>query len=590
MVGRLRTHDGRAVGALVIGLLLLTALSWLRWGVPSFDTGLDLTVADRIARQDAVPYRDARYFYGPAGLYALALAFKVLGSSLAVAFAFGYAVTVAVISSFYVLCRQWLAPLGAALTTGLLLSIAFSGTFFDYVLPHTNAGVVGCLFLILQVLALARGRELWGGLAAGILLLTRVEFAAFAAVVVAGYALGHLRESGLRRALRAAVVAGLPALVVAAVVYAPLVWAAGLDRVLFENLVPVDFARFGGGKLQSGWAPFTLDSFVATAARGLLVGLPVAGLVAALSRRRAGRGPAAVLPLLLALGVIVAGGALWHFSGVFAHARAQVTDEAGNLLIAMSWLPVPALAALAWAAPRARRNGSAPGIGWPADLALLAGAAAAGLRGYNEFTPDSYAPYWAALPVLVAGIALDRVGRRWPAGRPVALAALLGATLALSLHAYVGLMRDDVARVDTPRGQYRWYGDGGRALEQTTRYAASRLSGTEPMLVFPDDPGIYFLTGHPSALYESTFLPGTLDTAQDERKAIRRLNRRTPKVVVIGAQEMQNFGFPVFGKDYNRLLGAWVRRHYRPTRRFGDVSRPTRDNLPARAFTVLEPR
>ena len=590
MLARLRTDDARAVGLLALALALLTAISWRRWGVPSFDVGLDLTVADQIANDGVVPYDDVRYFYGPAGIYSLALAFKLFGTSLTVAFAVGYVQTLAILGSFYVLARSWLAPVGACLATGLLMAIAFSGTFFDYVLPHTGAGTLGCLFLILQVLAITRGREVLAGGAAGLLMLTRVEFMAFAVVVAAGAVLGHLRESGPRRAARSAVAMAVPALVISLAVYIPLAAAAGLDRMVFENLVPVDFARFAGSNLQSGWAPFTPSSFVATAARGALVGALAWGLIASVVGVREGRGARALWPLAAALGGLALAAAAWKVLGIFPSAREDVTDEVKRFLIASSWLPIPAIGVLGWAAVRAWRDKPAPGIGWPADLALLAGGAAAGLRGYNEFTSDSYAPYWAALPVLVAVIVAERIGVRWPKGRVAARAVPAVAAAALVLHAYVGLYRDDTTRVNTPRGTYMWYPDGGPAVERTTRYIDDRLEGREPIVVLPDDPGIHFLSGHPSALYESTFLPGTLDTEADERDAIEVLERRRPRLVVVGAQRMENYGFPEIGVDYNRLLFDYVRREYRPRERFGDVSDPTSDNEPARAFTIWERR
>jgi len=578
------------LGALVVLLAGLTAISWRRWGLPFFDAGLDLTVADRIASGGALPYDDMRYFYGPAGLYSLAAAFKLFGASLTVAFAFGYAQTIAILAAFYALARVWLAPLAAGVASALLMSIAFSGTFFDFVLPHTNAGTFGCLFLILQVLAVTRRRWVLAGCFAGILCLTRVEFVLFAAAVAGGAALGLLRESGARPALRALLAMALPATLIPVAVYAPLAAEAGLHRLMFENLVPIDFARFGGAELQRGWAPFDVSSLVATAARAALVGGLAAGFIASVVRLRAGRGLSSAWPLAAALGGLALMAAAWRISGIFPGARADVADEAKRLLLAMSWLPLPAVGALGWALWRAKRGDAHSGAGWPADLALLAGAGAAGLRAYNEFTPDSYAPYWAALPALVAVIVAERVGVRWPSARMAALAVPAVAAAAMALHAYVGLYSDDVATVDTPRGTFKWYPDGGPAVERTTRYIAAELEEGRPILVFPADPGIHFLSGHPSALYESTFPPGTLDTVEDEREAVRALRRRPAALVVVAAQRTDNYGFAEAGVDYHRVLFDYLRANYRRAVEFGEVDEPERDSRPGRAFTIYRPR
>ena len=54
------------------------------------------------------PYSDIRYFYGPAGLYALGGAFAVFGASFTTAFAFGLLQAAAIIAAFYALARQLL--------------------------------------------------------------------------------------------------------------------------------------------------------------------------------------------------------------------------------------------------------------------------------------------------------------------------------------------------------------------------------------------------------------------------------------------------------------------------------------------------
>ena len=83
-----RPGDRLVLAVLAALFVLIAALTWRKWGVPEIDAGAELTTADRVAR-GAVAYQDIRYFYGPLGLYSLALAFKVFGASFTTAFAFG---------------------------------------------------------------------------------------------------------------------------------------------------------------------------------------------------------------------------------------------------------------------------------------------------------------------------------------------------------------------------------------------------------------------------------------------------------------------------------------------------------------------
>ena len=115
-----------------------------------------------------LPYEDGRYFYGPLGVYTLTGAFKLFGTSLTTAYALGLTVTLAIGVSFYALARQLLRPLAAGLATAVLVAIGFSGTQFNFVLPHTNSATFGLLLLLLELLALARGRPLLAGIAIGL--------------------------------------------------------------------------------------------------------------------------------------------------------------------------------------------------------------------------------------------------------------------------------------------------------------------------------------------------------------------------------------------------------------------------------------
>mgnify|MGYP003701321127 CR=1 FL=1 len=70
---RLAPGDRTIVGILVLLFVAIAALTWRKWGMPEGDAGAELTTADLI-RHGAVVYQDVRYFYGPLGVYLLALA------------------------------------------------------------------------------------------------------------------------------------------------------------------------------------------------------------------------------------------------------------------------------------------------------------------------------------------------------------------------------------------------------------------------------------------------------------------------------------------------------------------------------------
>ena len=93
----------------------------------------------------------------------LAGAFAVFGTSFTTAFAFGLAQAAAILGAFYALSRRLLSVVPPFLATAIVAAIGFSGTAFNFVLPHTNSATFGILFLLLTLLALSRERLLLAG-------------------------------------------------------------------------------------------------------------------------------------------------------------------------------------------------------------------------------------------------------------------------------------------------------------------------------------------------------------------------------------------------------------------------------------------
>src|SRR6186997_711999 len=591
---RLERADVLALAGLAVGFLLLLLLTWKKWGNPALDAGAELTTAERVA-DGAVPYSDVRYFYGPLGLYGLAGSFQLFGASLTTAFGFGIALSAAIVASFYALGRQWLRPTAAAVCAATTMAIGFSGTAFNFVLPHSNSATVGLLCLILALLALCRQRPWLAGVAIGAAELTRPEFFAAAAAAALVWLLAGLTQRPRRAVLLDALRIGLPAVAIPLVVLGAFAAAVGADRLLWENLWPVDFIRVAGFRSQEDWAPLTLASGASTLGRLVVYSGLLAALVAAVLiwRRRSGseRLWAAVPPLLLLLGLALIDAALRGL-GLFEGAREAVEGEATNLTLGMTWLPALALvAALVTAVAAWRREPPPLGRSWPDDAALVAVALLLGLRAYDAFNGEaSYAPYYAAPLVLLAGILHQRIGNRWPQARGAATAALAVAAAGLALYPLAGLYSDHNTEVRTARGSFVANDASAPALQRTLDLIEARTDPGEPIFALPSDGGIYFMADRPPATYEVMFLPGLIDSPADERRTIARLEREKVDLTVLSARDFSAFGFRSFGSDYDPLLGKWIQTAWRPIARFGDVAHPVAGSYPSAAFTIYERR
>jgi hypothetical protein len=582
--------DARAIGGLTIVFALLAALSWRAWGVPTVDAGHELNVASSLA-SGAQPYGDIRYFYGPAGLYALGGAFAAFGTSFTTAFAFGLLQAAAILAAFYALARRLLPAPPSFIATAVVAAIGFSGTAFNFVLPHTNSGTFGLLFLLLMLLALSRERLVLAGLAAGAVGLTRPEFAAVAALAGAAYLIGVARQHGVRPALRALLPLALPALVLAGGVLALLAGEVGASRLFTENLWPVDFLRIAGFDSQSSWAPLDFESLVATVARatiycGLLAAV-IAAAVLASRRRSAAARLRALWPIPLAIAALLFLDLAWRAIGVYPDSRSAVQHEATHLLIGMSWLPALGFAACAVLAVRFLRGGS-PLISrsWGFDLALVVAAAALGARAYDAFTAEgSYAPYYAPPLVLLLAVLHDRLGKRYPQARTASWAALAAVAIGLAAYAQAALYRDSSALVSTARGSFVTTPASAPALQGTVDFVDGHTSPGESVLALPADSGLSFLTDRPAALYDAMFLPGLLDSRADEVAAIARLEAEGTRYAIVDKRRFDGYRYERFGIEYNRLLAAWIHRNGPPVATFGDGHTVGGTN-PATSFSI----
>ncbi len=589
--------DRPVVAALALCFAALTALTWRKWGVPEIDAGAELSTADLI-KHGAVLYQDVRYYYGPLGLYSLALSFKLFGTSFTTAFAFGLAQAAAILAVFYVLARQWLAPLSAGLASAVLLAIGFSGTAFNFVLPHTNSGTIGLLCLLAMLLALARERLVPAGVAAGLVCLTRPEFAAVAAGALVAFAVARWRFEGRAAALSAAWRIALPALAIPAVVYGWFAMRVGLHDLIAENLWPTKFVQVGA-KTEQSWMPFTAASIVALAARAAIYLGLLGALVATVEMGRRRRGASRVLacwPLLAAFAVIGLVDVALRAGGLAPGTREAIEQEARHLMLGMSWLPALGFALAAVAAVRLVRRGSSPlgrpgdspsGPGWPADLALIVVAAGLGLRAYNAFTTyGSYAPYFAAPLVLLLGILHARLAERRPQARLAVLGALGLVAAGLAAYALGGQYSHDNTAVHTPRGTFVTSAAAAPALQAAVNQIDTYTTPDQRVLAAPVDGGLYFMADRQPALRELSILPGLIATPAEERAAIARLRSEHVTLAAVGAREFASWGTPTFGVNYDPLLGAYLRASASSTAVVGTLVNPVGGTNPSKGFTV----
>ena len=140
-------HRATPWALLAAFVVVLLAMSWQRWGTPTGDPGLDLTVAADWT-DGVFPYRDVRYWYGPLGIAGLAGAFAMLGTSLWTVYLFGFLQTLVIAELWRRLARHWLPSAIVAAGLAVLHPIGFRGSRFHLHRSHTARAPAGLTALL----------------------------------------------------------------------------------------------------------------------------------------------------------------------------------------------------------------------------------------------------------------------------------------------------------------------------------------------------------------------------------------------------------------------------------------------------------
>jgi hypothetical protein len=555
--------DALALGALALLASLLLVVAWGTWGDLDSDTGYDLVAGARVADGE-LPYRDFAYYYGPLAPALSGLAALLGGSGVDPAIALGLLIAGAIVLATYGLARALAPPLGAFLAAALTAGVAFIPNNYSFVLPHTHAATVGTLLILALLLAAHRyaacARPGWlaaAGACAGLAALTKPEPALAALAAAATWLLLRgLAGAPWRRELR---LLALPAVLVPAAVYGPLMLAVSPRELLLGNLWPVDELAAGGDALVRTRMPMTAGSVVEVAGKLALYAAGT-GVLLLLARTldRAARLRPALIAATLAGGTLVVAAALVKPDGV-----------RDGLYYVYGGIPAGALAALGFLLHRHHRAGADRSPTAQLVIAATAALAIVAATTYGSFVVNGWRPQMAVYYIPLAAVLLARL-HLVELARSRAAYALGAAWIAFLAAISIGLtLKDARAESVTVRGP-------GGALAETPAEAAlhqqalheiaARTRPGEPILAAPLLTGLYVLSGHESPLRELSLLPSALPSRADEEAAIRSLDGAGVRLVVTDDRTFGGYGHGAFGTTFQRRLAAWLQDEFKRVR------------------------
>jgi hypothetical protein len=186
--------------------------------------------------------------------------------------------------------------------------------------------------------------------------------------------------------------------------------------------------------------------------------------------------------------------------------------------------------------------------------------------------PEGYPIYYngpavLAFLLLMAALIVPRFG---PLGRFVRQAELLvcfACLMAALLHSIPYFIhRMNFVPLTTERGTIRVSEQMANNYSAAIAFMREAAAKGESVLSVPEDTSLYFLSATHCPTRAYAFNPGMLAPGKMTDELIREIERGPTRFLIWSNREFPEYEVPIFGTDYDRALGDYLRSHYRPGR------------------------
>jgi len=548
--------------------------TWAAWGDLTIDSGHEMYVPWMLA-EGKMLYRDVWFLYTPGAPYINSCLFRLFGMHLNVLYWAGSLSALGSAIFLYLIGMRLSSWLVGWTAGAVILLEAFQPSLFCFPLPYAFAAVygclVGCLFLWLVINASTSTGWPWmlaAGVAAAVALLIKLEFG------IACYgtlALLIATRSFLQRSwslLTKDFIAILPGIAICALVIRWMVSIAGVEFITQENFMswPTSYFMKVYGK---AWLELT--------------GFTVTGLAFHEAMFRA-------IPLAIALFVSYC--VLWWNRSDMRSVLLKVVSVLAVLVyfvrdIFLNFLPPhrlePTLSTFFFppdmvlyvvvAAPVVwwyfwRQSGVAA-VRDPSFPLLLTFSSLLAFRILMNMSTWGYPIYYngpvALSFLLLLCLIIPRVGR---SRRFVFLGELVICLGCLAPVALYTLASDAHARnfvpLTTERGTIRVSKHLAENYRAAIQFMKEKASLGQSVLSVPEDTSLYFLSGAYCPTRVFLFTPGVLVPGKMTDDVIHEIERKHVSYLLWSNRIFSEYGVPVFGKDFDRYFGDYLKSHYRP--------------------------
>lgn len=566
----------RTTYAALIALVVLWGaqvyFTWADWGNLTIDCGHEMYVPALLA-QGKVLYRDVWFQFGPAAPYFNSYLFRLFGINLSVLYWAGALSALGSALFLYLAGMQLSSWLIGATAGAVVIVEGFQPSAFCFPLPYSFSAVygclVGCVFLWLVINA-ARSNA-WGwmfgaGTAAALALLLKPEYGmacycTLALFIVARFMSAHNWRSTLRD-----IAAAVPGAVLCGAVILWMVSLRGVAFITQENIQswPTSYFMKVYGKRWLSHTGFSLNFH--TFHDALIHSLPVATaltMVYACLRWNRSTLRATLLKVLLVLLVML------FFSLPVFLVTAQAIEFSLRSIIfpgdMVLYIVIGAGAAWLWWCWRSKDPGVAPDLRIPL-LLFFSGLLA--FRILTKNSPWGYPIYYNG-PVGLSFLLLTRRviphrnrSRRFVfIGEAIICVACVIGVAINPLQAEAAASRDFVP-LTTERGTIRVSKHMEENYAAAIQFMRQKAALGESVLSVPEDTSLYFLSETICPTRVFLFTPGVLVPGKMTDETIHKIDEKKVAYLLWSDRRFPSYGVPVFGRDFDRVLGNYLTSHY----------------------------
>jgi hypothetical protein len=116
--------------------------------------------------------------------------------------------------------------------------------------------------------------------------------------------------------------------------------------------------------------------------------------------------------------------------------------------------------------------------------------------------------------------------------------------------------------LSTERGTIRVPQQLAQDYKVAIRFMKDKASAGETVLSVPEDTSLYFLSGTYCPTRVFSFTPGIIAPGPMTDKMIREIDRKPVRYLLWSNRIFPEFGTPVFGKDFDREIGDYLKTNY----------------------------